>query len=86
MKKLSPQQRHWRANLRFTSVLLLLWGVTSFGVNYFARELDFNFFGWPFSYWMAAQGGVVIYGLLIAAYAWYLNRLDRQFGVDEDLD
>ncbi len=67
-------------------MLLLLWGVTSFGVNYFARELDFNFFGWPFSYWMAAQGGVVIYGLLIAAYAWYLNRLDRQFGVDEDLD
>ena len=67
-------------------MLLLLWGVTSFGVNYFARELDFNFFGWPFSYWMAAQGGVVIYGLLIAAYAWYLNRLDRQFGVDEDMD
>ncbi len=72
--------------MRFTAVLLLLWGVTSFGVNYFARDLDFNFFGWPFSYWMAAQGGVVIYGLLIAVYAWYLNRLDRQYGVDEDMD
>lgn len=68
--------QHWRVNRRLTLCLLVVWFVVTFGVAYFARELDFRFFGWPFSFWVAAQGALLVYGLIIAFYAWYMNRLD----------
>ncbi|MEZ5647019.1 MAG: DUF4212 domain-containing protein [Burkholderiaceae bacterium] len=79
-------QRYWRRNLRITSVLLLIWFGVSFVVSFFARELSFKFFGWPFSFWVGAQGALVVYCLVIGFYAWYMNRLDVQHGVDEPRD
>jgi putative solute:sodium symporter small subunit len=76
-------QRYWRKNLRLTAVLLLVWFVVSFVVTYYARELDFVFLGWPFSFWMAAQGSLLLYGIIIAYYAWAMDRLDRDHGVQE---
>lgn len=75
---------HWRSNLRVTAVLMAIWFVISFGVAYFARELSFNFFGWPFSFWVAAQGALVVYVMLIGYYARTMNRLDREHGVAEE--
>jgi putative solute:sodium symporter small subunit len=77
---------YWRKNLRLTGVLLLIWFVVTFGVSYFARELSFSFLGWPFSFWMAAQGSLVVYGLIIAFYAWAMHRLDVAHGVQEPED
>jgi putative solute:sodium symporter small subunit len=76
-------RRYWRKNLRITGVLLAIWFVVTFVVSYFARELSFSFFGWPFSFWMGAQGALVVYCLIIGFYAWYMNRLDIEHGVDE---
>lgn len=80
------QQRHsyWRKTQRMTALLLLVWFGVSFGVSYFARELSFEFFGWPFSFWVASQGALLVYGLIIAFYAWYMGRLDILHGFDED--
>lgn len=78
------RRRYWRSNLRVTALLLLVWFGVTFGVSYFARELSFSFFGWPFSFWMGAQGALVVYLLLIAFYAWYVDRLDRRHGVEEE--
>jgi putative solute:sodium symporter small subunit len=68
---------YWRKNLRITTALLAIWFVVTFVATFFARELSFAFFGWPFSFWMAAQGALLIYLALIGFYAWYMNRLDR---------
>lgn len=78
------RRRYWRRNLRITGLLLGLWFVVTFMVSFYARELSFNFLGWPFSFWMGAQGAPVIYGLIIGFYAWYLNRLDIEHGVHEE--
>ncbi|MBD3892970.1 DUF4212 domain-containing protein [Hydrogenophaga sp.] len=77
------QRRYWRKNLRLSAGLMAVWFVVSFGVSYFARDLSFNFFGWPFSFWMGAQGALLVYGLIIGFYAWYMNRLDVEHGFDE---
>jgi len=77
---------YWQANLRITSILLLIWFVVTFVVSYFARDLNFTFFGWPFSFWMGAQGSLVVYCLIIWFYANYMNKLDVQHGVSEDED
>jgi putative solute:sodium symporter small subunit len=75
---------YWQKNLRITSILLLIWFVVTFVVGYFARELDFTFFGWPFSFWMGAQGSLVVYCLIIWFYASYMNKLDEEAGVNEE--
>jgi putative solute:sodium symporter small subunit len=77
------RRRYWRKNLRITGLLLAIWFVVTFVVSYFARELSFSFFGWPFSFWMGAQGSLVVYCLIIGYYAWYMNRLDIEHGVEE---
>ena len=63
MPEINARQRldaYWQKNLRMTAVLLAIWFTVTFGVSYFARELNFNFFGWPFSFWMASQGAPVV--------------------------
>jgi len=83
MRDARQRQRHWRGNLFVTALLLLVWLSVTFGVSYFARELSFNFFGWPFSFWMGAQGALAVYLLIVGFYAWYTNRLDVRHGADE---
>lgn len=77
---------YWRKNRIVIAVLLLIWFSVTFGVSYFARALNFTFFGWPFSFWMGAQGALLVYGLIIGFYAWYMNRLDIEHGVEEEDD
>ena len=78
------RQKYWRKNLRITAILMAIWFVVTFVVSYFARELSFSFFGWPFSFWMGAQGALVIYVLIIFYYQVYMSRLDREYGVEEE--
>jgi putative solute:sodium symporter small subunit len=63
--------------------LLALWFIVTFVVGYFARDLSFNFFGWPFAFYMGAQGSLIVYILIIWYYARSMNKLDQEFGVAE---
>lgn len=78
------QQHHWQKSLRLTAWLLVVWFLVTFGVAFFARDLNFVFFGWPFSFWVGAQGALLVYVLLIGLYAWLMDRLDRAHGLGED--
>lgn len=69
---------HWQATRRLTLVLMTLWMCTGFGTVFFARELSrFTLFGWPLSFYMAAQGASLVSLGVIAFYAWRMRRLDR---------
>ena len=61
---------------RLHAVLLLIWFVASFGIVFFADSLTFQMAGWPFVFWFAAQGGVVVFVGIVAVYAWLANRRD----------
>jgi putative solute:sodium symporter small subunit len=76
--------RHWRANLRLTTLLLLAWFAVTFAVTWFGRELSAVFFGWPFSFWVAAQGALIVYVLLVWLYSRAMNRIDCDCGLAED--
>ena len=84
MKVSENHQRYWNKNLRITAILMFIWFVVTFVIAYYARELNFNFFGWPFSFWVAAQGALVVYVAIIGFYAYYMNRLDIEHGVAEE--
>ena len=75
---------YWRKTLRITGVLLAIWFVVTFVIGYFARDLNFTFFGWPFSFWVASQGSLVVYVIIIWFYARYMNKLDQEHDVAEE--
>ena len=60
------------------AVLLSLWFVASFGVVFFARDLDAVVAGWPVGFWFAAQGSVLVFIGIVVVFAWRQNRLDSQ--------
>ncbi len=86
MQLTEKHQEYWSKNLRITGVLLFIWFVATFVVGFYARDLSFNFFGWPFAFYMAAQGSLIIYVLIIWFYARYMNKLDNEYGVNEAED
>ncbi|MBX3633921.1 MAG: DUF4212 domain-containing protein [Rubrivivax sp.] len=77
-------QRYWQKNLRITAILMVIWFVVTYVVGFFARDLSFTFFGWPFAFWVGAQGALIVYVVIIGFYAWYMNKLDQEHGVAEE--
>ncbi len=81
---LNPAQRaqliaargeHWRHARRVTMILLLAWCTV-----FFARELSaLSLFGWPLSFYLAAQGVALVYLAIIGVYALAMARIDRRF-------
>ena len=87
MQLSAKHHEYWRKNLVITAILLAIWFVATFVEAWFARELNqFSFLGFPLGFYMSAQGSLVIYVVLIGVYAWYMNRLDVEYGVDEGDD
>ncbi len=70
---------YWKKLKFVTYFLILVWFTVTFVASFFARELSFNFFGWPFSFWLGAQGSLFVYLLIVWFYARYVNELDRNF-------
>jgi putative solute:sodium symporter small subunit len=83
MQLTEKHQEYWSRTLRLTAVLLAIWFIVTYVVGFYARELSFNFFGWPFAFYMGAQGSLVIYILIIWYYSRAMNKLDQEFGVAE---
>jgi len=74
---ISQEKTHWKKLRSLTFILLGIWFVVSFSIIFFARELSgLSLFGWPISFYMAAQGSILIYLLLIAIYAIVAKKID----------
>ena len=83
MQLTARHQEYWSKNLRITGLLLGVWFLVTFVLIYFAKDLTFKFFGWPFSFWVAGQGALIVYCLIIWYYARYMNKLDLEYDVHE---
>ena len=79
-------QAYWRRTLRLTAGLLAVW----FTVGYVLAILlaptlnEISFLGGPLGYWVAQNGAIYVFWLLILYYARAMNRLDREFDVHDD--
>jgi putative solute:sodium symporter small subunit len=78
------QEKHDPRVLALKAVLLALWAAVAFGVCFFARDLQFMVAGWPFDYWVAAQGAVLVFLAIVAFYAWLMKRLAPEDGAAQD--
>lgn len=60
----------------FRGSLLVVWALASFGLMYFAQDLQVRVAGSPLSFWLAAQGLVLLFVLLVFVYAIVTNRAE----------
>ena len=84
MKLTQTHIDYWQKNLRLSALLLVIWFIATFVVAWFAIPLaEINFFGWPFSFYMAAQGSLIISVAIIGFYALRMRKNDIEHGVHE---
>ena len=74
---------YWRATLRLTAVLLVIWFAVSYGAGILFRDvLDrVSVGGAPLGFWFAQQGSIYVFVTLIFVYCFAMARLDRAHGV-----
>lgn len=83
---LPPQARaYWRKNLYLLVFLLTIWFVVSFllGIVWAAPLNQIQWAGFPLGFWIAQQGSILVFVLIVLAYAVILRWLDRHYQVEE---
>ena len=81
----SSSNAYWAANIRIITICLVIWAVVSYGFGILLRPLlsAIPVGGTDLGFWFAQQGSILVFIALIFYYSWYMNRLDREYGVDE---
>ena len=76
---IAARAEHWRRTRRLTALLLAIWLAASFFGVFYARQLNnLVVFGWPLSFYLAAQGTCLLYLLIVWVYARRMRRIDRE--------
>ena len=78
-------QEYWQKNLRLLGILLFVWFFVSYGCGIiFADYLNnFKIGGYKLGFWFAQQGAIYVFVILIFVYVNRMNKLDKEYGVDE---
>ena len=76
---------YWTANLRVIKVSLIIWAIVPFGFGILFRPLlsGISIGGTDLGFWVAQQGSILVFLAIIFFYAWRMNKLDREHGVEE---
>jgi putative solute:sodium symporter small subunit len=62
-----------------------IWAIFSFFIHFFVNALNnIVILGFPLGFYMAAQGSLIVFVVLIFWFSWRQNRIDEEFGVAED--
>ncbi len=77
---------YWKRNLRYLAILLGIWFFVSYGCSIlFVDALNnIKIGGFKLGFWFAQQGSIYVFVILIFIYVYLMNKLDKEFGVDED--
>lgn len=81
----SNNKDYWHENLKLMSVLLLFWFFISYvcGIVFVEELNQIQFAGFKLGFWIAQQGSMYVFLLLIFIYVKKMNRLDKKYNVDE---
>lgn len=82
----SKAAAYWKTNLRIILISLVIWGTLSYGLGILLRPLLSGIVvgGTDLGFWFAVQGSILGFIALIFFYAWRMNKLDKQHGLDEE--
>lgn len=85
MAKENTTNSYWKTNILYLIVLMILWFIISFGCGIlFSERLDtFRLGGFKLGFWFAQQGAIYGFIIIIFAYIWLMNRLDKKHNVKD---
>ncbi|MDA0774371.1 MAG: DUF4212 domain-containing protein [Bacteroidetes bacterium] len=83
--KSDQHKRYWRQNLRYLKLLLIIWFLASYGAAIIFKDVldQLVIGGFPLGFWMAQQGAIYVFVILIFIYVGLMNRLDKKYDVNE---
>ena len=84
----SKSNNYWKKNIRLVLSLLFVWFLASFVMGILLVDIldNIRFFGFKLGFWMAQQGSIYCFVILIFIYVYKMKKLDLKYGVDEDLE
>jgi len=79
-------KNYWKKNIRYVIILISVWFIVSYGFGiFFVDSLnEIRIGGFKLGFWFAHQGSIYVFVALIFIYVWLMNRLDKEYGVDEE--
>ncbi|MGC1486478.1 MAG: DUF4212 domain-containing protein [Albidovulum sp.] len=85
MSDKTSSNAYWAANIRLIKISLVIWFIASFGFGILLRPLlsGIAIGGTDLGFWFAQQGSILVFLVLIFNYAWRMNKLDAEHGVEE---
>ncbi|RKQ18893.1 DUF4212 domain-containing protein [Ureibacillus endophyticus] len=86
MKKIdkSKADAYFREKNTYMIIYFIIWAIVSYGVVLFAEPLsDIYFNGFPFHYFMGAQGALAVFIILLFVNAVVGDKIDKKYGIDE---
>jgi putative solute:sodium symporter small subunit len=81
----SPAQRHWSASKRLIVLLLVVWALVSIvaGILLVEPLNEYRVGRVPLGFWMAQQGSIYVFVVLIFFFAWRMDKVDQAFTEEE---
>tara|TARA_B100001248_G_C27005240_1_gene285175 strand:- start:127 stop:378 length:252 start_codon:yes stop_codon:yes gene_type:complete len=80
-KQNSNKNDYWKSNIKYVSILLLVWFTVSYGFGILLVEQlnQFQIGGFPLGFWFSQQGSIYVFVILIFIYIYLMNKLDKKF-------
>jgi len=77
---------YWRATIRLILILLGIWALVSLvaGILLVRPLNEFSIGRLPAGFWMAQQGSILVFVVLIFVFANRMDKLDRLHGKDKE--
>jgi putative solute:sodium symporter small subunit len=78
-------KNYWRTNLRYLISLLVVWFVVSYGAGILLADTlnQIRIGGYKLGFWFAQQGSIYVFIVLIFVYVYLMNKLDKEYEVNE---
>ena len=81
----TDSDRHWSRTSSLMWLMFALWLFFSFIIHFFVNELNaFKILGFPLGFYMAAQGSLIAFVIMLFIFANRQDNIDREEGQAED--
>jgi len=75
---------YWRATIRLTISLLVIWFLVSYGAGIIFRDAldNLSIGGAPLGFWFAQNGSIYVFLALIVIYCIKMTQYEKKFGIE----
>jgi putative solute:sodium symporter small subunit len=83
---IEKKKKYWKKNLTYLAILLSIWFLVSFvfGIVLVEELNTIRIGGFQLGFWFAQQGAIYVFVILIFVYIRLMNKLDKDFGFNEE--